>query len=67
MQKLFDAAVDYPLVVLAANEEFPRAPAARSAPTTNGSHETHGWSAFEIWRSRIRLLPGVTSLFLPSL
>jgi hypothetical protein len=60
MQKLFDAAVDYPLVILAANEEFPNAKAA--APER--AEDARGWNAFEIWRNRIRLLPGMTSLFL---
>jgi hypothetical protein len=65
MQKLFDAAVDYPLVLDPANEEFPRTSAADSEPLAHSPSESDGWSAFEIWRSRIRLSPGATSLFLP--
>jgi hypothetical protein len=67
MQKLFDAAVDLPLVLSAANDEFPRAhgPDAESAEHTPS--EMSGWNAFEIWRSRIRLRPGASSLFLPFL
>jgi hypothetical protein len=63
MQKLFDAAVDYPLVVVPANEEFPRAPAVDFGPQEDCPG--NGWSAFEIWHSRIRPTPGVRSLFLP--
>jgi hypothetical protein len=62
MQKLFDAAVDYPLAGIAANEEFQRP----IVPIVSPDHAATpcGWNAYEIWRSRIRLLPGVTSLFL---
>jgi hypothetical protein len=63
MQKLFDAAVDYPLVLPAANEEF-AGPHAVNIKAEAPRH-TDGWNAFEIWRSRI--LPGVTRHFLPSL
>jgi hypothetical protein len=63
MQKLFDAAVDYPLVLVPANEEFPHAPAVESEAFEHSPG--NGWSAFEIWHSRIRPSPGVTSLFLP--
>jgi hypothetical protein len=66
MQKLFDAAVDYPLVLRAANEEFPRARAVASAPSAQSDNAVIGWNAFEIWRTRMRLAPGVASLFLPT-
>jgi hypothetical protein len=63
MQKLFDAAVDYPLVLVPANEEFPCARAVESEPLESSLNA--GWSAFEIWRRRIRPAPGIISLFLP--
>jgi hypothetical protein len=63
MQKLFDTAVDYPLALAPANEEFPRARALDSGPLEHSSGM--GWSAFEIWHSRIRPSPGVTSILLP--
>jgi hypothetical protein len=65
MQKLFDASVDYPLALLAANEEFPRAQAPGFDAADLVQNEGMGWSAYDIWHSRIRLLPGVISLFLP--
>lgn len=66
MQKLYHAAVDLPLVLIAANDDFPRAHGtdAESADTLS---ETRGWNAFEIWRTRIRLQAGASSPFLPSL
>jgi hypothetical protein len=67
MQKLFEAAVDLPLVLIAANEEFPRAQGLDSESAEHIPSDPSGWNAFEIWRSRIRLQPGVASLFLPSL
>ena len=63
MQKLFDAAVDYPLVLVPANEEFPRTRAMDGDPLEDSCGA--GWNAFEIWRRRIRPAPGMTSLFLP--
>jgi hypothetical protein len=63
MYKLFDSVVDYLLVLPAANEEFPPAQALDSGTAENGQAEVRGWSAYEIWSSRIRLLPGVKSLF----
>jgi hypothetical protein len=62
MQRLFDAAVGYPLVFVPANEEFPRTRAVDGEPL---EHSSTGWNAFEIWRRRIRPAPGTTSLFLP--
>ena len=64
MQKLFDAAGDSPLVLAAANEGFP---SAQVAPESLESKqvEVRGWSAYDIWHRRIRLRPGVTSVFLP--
>ena len=62
MQKLFDAAVDYPLVLVPANEEFPRTHAADGEPLEDSPT---GWNAFEIWRRHIRPAPGTISLFLP--
>jgi hypothetical protein len=64
MQKLFDASVEYSLALLAANEEFPHAqpPGSEAELVQN---EGMGWNAYDIWHSRIRLLPGVISLFLP--
>ena len=41
MQKLFDAAVDYPLVLIPANEEFPRSCAVDDESATLKT----GWSA----------------------
>jgi hypothetical protein len=67
MQKLFEAAVDLPLVLTAANDEFPRAHGPDSESAEHTPSEKNGWNAFEIWRSRIRLQPGATSPFLPSL
>jgi hypothetical protein len=64
MQKLFDAMVDYQ-ILLAANEEFPPAKTLGSGTAQNDAAEVRGWSAYEIWHRRIRLLPGVKSLFLP--
>ena len=64
MQKLFDASVDYPLALPAANEEFPRAPAPGSDGAELLRNDAIGWSAYDIWHSRIRLLPGVIGLFL---
>jgi len=65
MQKLFDAHVDYALAGSAANEEFPRpsVPIVSPAELPQAAHS--GWNAFEIWHSRIRLMPGVRGLFLP--
>jgi hypothetical protein len=64
MQKHFNAGID-PGVLVAANEEFPPA-AAPAAPTPEiRGVGVRGWSAFEIWHSRIRPRPGVRSLFLP--
>jgi hypothetical protein len=65
MQKLLDAHVDYALAGSAANEEFPRptVPIASPAELPQAAH--FGWNAYEIWHSRIRLIPGVASLFLP--
>jgi len=65
MLKLFGTVVDYPQVLQAANEEFPSALALTPVALENDPAEVRGWSAYEIWRSRIRLSPGVTSLFLP--
>jgi hypothetical protein len=65
MQKLFDASVDYPLALRAANDEFPRAQPPGSDAAGVVQNEGMGWSAYDIWHSRIRLLPGVISLFLP--
>jgi hypothetical protein len=65
MQKLFDASVDYPLALHAANEEFPRAQPTGSDAANLGNNDGTGWSAYDIWHSRIRLLPGVISIFLP--
>jgi hypothetical protein len=63
MQKLFDAAVDYPLVLIPANEEFPR---NRAVDNESLDHSAGtGWNAFEIWRRHIRPAPGTISLFLP--
>ena len=64
MQKLFDAHVDYALAGSAANEEFarPTAPIVSPAELPQAAH--CGWNAYEIWHSRIRLLAGVTSVFL---
>jgi hypothetical protein len=64
MQKLFDAADDSPLVLAAANEDFPSAPVAPE-PLEINKVEVRGWSAYDIWHRRIRLRSGVTSLFLP--
>jgi hypothetical protein len=66
MQKLFDAGVDYPLVLVAPNEEFPRAQTSVSNPGEQvARNKASGWNAYEIWHSRIRLSPGVISLFQP--
>ena len=62
---MFDAVGDDPAILVAANEEFPSAQALASEARENAHTEVRGWSAFEIWHSRIRLKPGVTSLFLP--
>jgi hypothetical protein len=64
MHKLFDAGVD-PVVLVAANEEFPSAQASAAEQPENHQVGVRGWSAYEIWHSRIRLRPGVTGLFLP--
>jgi hypothetical protein len=64
MQKLFDAGV-LPVVLVAANEAFPAAQASAAETPENHPVEVRGWSAYEIWHSRIRLRPGVTSVFLP--
>jgi len=64
MQKVFTAGFD-PDVLVAANEEFPPAQAAAAHTPESQAIEVHGWSAYEIWHSRIRPRPGVTSLFLP--
>jgi hypothetical protein len=65
MQKLFDAHVDYALAGSAANEEFPRPTVPIVSPAELPQAAHCGWNAYEIWHSRIRLMPGVTSLFLP--
>jgi len=65
MQKLFDAAVDYPLVLVAANEEIPRARAVEPESPGQSPGKTDGWNPFEIWHRRIRPSPGVHSIFLP--
>jgi hypothetical protein len=62
MQKLFDAALGFPVALFAANEEFPRAPARY--PGSHAASSGAAWSAYEIWRSRIRLLPGEIARFL---
>ncbi len=64
MQKLLDAHVDYALAGSAANEEFPRPTAATVSPAELPQAAHRGWNAYEIWHSRIRLLAGVTSVFL---
>jgi hypothetical protein len=64
MHKLFDAGLE-PVVLVAANEEFPSAQASGAPTPENHQSEVCGWSAYEIWHSRIRPRPGVTSLFLP--
>jgi hypothetical protein len=63
MQKLFDAAVDYPLVLIPANEEFPRTRAVDNEPLEHSPGT--GWNAFDIWHRRIRPAPGPTSHLLP--
>jgi hypothetical protein len=65
MHRLLDAEVDYPVVPVAANEDFSDAEALESASAGRVRADVKGWDAYEIWRSRIRLLPGATSLFLP--
>lgn len=65
MQKLFGADVDYTALVVAANEEFPSAPALPEPTAKNTEIEVRGWNAYEIWRKRIRRQPGMRSLFLP--
>jgi hypothetical protein len=64
MQKLFDAVGEHPAVLVAANEEFPSAEALTSDAPENDRIPVRGWSAYEIWHERIRLRPGVRSLFL---
>jgi hypothetical protein len=64
MEQQFDVDVDDTLVLIAANEEFPSVPGLPAATPKNAEIEVRGWSACEIWHSRIRLLPGVTSLLL---
>jgi len=65
MHKLLDAEVDYSVVLVAANEAFSDAQALESASAGRTRAQAKGWDAYEIWHSRIRLLPGATSLFLP--
>jgi hypothetical protein len=65
MQKLFDAAVDYPLVLIAANEEFPRERVLEPESAEQSPGKADGWNPFEIWYRRIRPAPGVHSIFLP--
>ncbi|HEY5102071.1 MAG TPA: hypothetical protein VII70_04760 [Steroidobacteraceae bacterium] len=64
MQKLFDAVGEHPAVLVAANEEFPCAEALPAATPEDDGVQVRGWSAYEIWHSRIRRQPGMTSLFL---
>ena len=63
MEKQFCVDADDAVVLVAANEEFASAPALPAAAWKNNAID-RGWSAYEIWHRRIRLLPGVTSLFL---
>lgn len=65
MQKLLEAVVEYPLALVAPNEEFPRAHMSGIAIGEHARSNAAGWNAYEIWHSRIRLSPGVTSLFQP--
>ena len=64
MYKLFDAADDSPPVLAVANEDFPSAQVAPASLQSN-QVEVRGWSAYDIWHCRIRLRPGVMSVFLP--
>jgi hypothetical protein len=65
MQKLFSADVDSTVVLVAANAELPSAPALTAPTPKIAEIALRGWSAYEIWRSRIRLRTGVMSPFLP--
>jgi|HubBroStandDraft_5_1064220.scaffolds.fasta_scaffold727442_1 hypothetical protein len=65
MHKLLDAEMDYAVVHVAANEDFSDAQALESASAGRARAYITGWDAYEVWHSRIRLLPGATSLFLP--
>jgi hypothetical protein len=64
MQKQFNAGSD-PDVLVAANEDFPPTPATAAHTPEIPEAEIRGWSAYEIWHSRIRPQPGIRSLFLP--
>lgn len=64
MQRLFDAALGYPVALFAANEEFVRAQAAARYPAGHPAKSGAGWSAYEVWRSRIRLHPAQIARFL---
>jgi hypothetical protein len=64
MEKQFDVDVLDTVVLMAANEESASAPALLAATPKSDAIEVRGCSAYEIWHSRIRLLRGVTGLYL---
>jgi hypothetical protein len=64
MQKLFDACLGYPVALFAANEEFLRVRAQTRYRSDYATNSGCGWSAYEIWRSRIRIEPPQIARFL---
>jgi hypothetical protein len=65
--RMSDTAVEFPVVLLSANEDFPAAQSWDARVADDNDARTHGWSAFEIWHSHIRAVPGIKSRFLREL
>jgi len=62
-----DVLVEFPVVLLSANEDFPPEQIWAARVPENDDAMPHGWSAFEIWHSHIRAPPGAKSRFLREL
>jgi hypothetical protein len=65
--RLSDTAVEFPVVLLSANEDFPAAQSWAAGGAQNDDARPCGWSAYQIWHSHIRALPGIKSRFLREL
>jgi hypothetical protein len=66
-QRLADTVVEFPVVLLSANEDSPAEQSCAAGVAENEDARTYGWSAYEIWHSHIRAPPGIKSRFLQDL